>query len=151
MLDAIHSPSGPILNALNFPLPLHGVAASALSSEVEAWILTQRLPFCPMSLAFPTGQMRWGLAATQGSRHWIHVDSDGLGTFISPQCGSKWWILFSPPDGENKHSFASVDQFLDSFDIDFDQDGSRWDIGSEEEGVGRWIAEGLYLTPGTQL
>ena len=82
--------------------------------------------------------MRWGLAATAGARHWIHIDSDGLGTFVDVKCGAKWWILFTPLEGQDKHAFSSIDQFLNDFDVVRLTDG-------------RWEAEAVYLTEGNRL
>lgn len=154
MLEASRSKSGQILNALSFPLPLSGVFPSAMSSEIEAWKLTERKKFCPSNLAFPVAEMRWGLAATAGSRHWIHIDSDGLGTFVDTQCGAKWWILFAPPAGQSKHWFGSVELYLNGFDTN-GINGGRWDLGNSgdppDQGGDLWIAEAVYLTPGMRL
>jgi hypothetical protein len=145
------STSGPILNALSFPLPLSGISPPALSSEIEAWKVMERLPFCPIHLPFPFGQMRWGLAALDGSRHWMHVDSNGLGTFVKTQCGSKWWIVFCLPPGLTKHLFGSIYQFLQSFDTNAEK-GGRWDLANgDAEEHNWWTAEAVYLTAGTQL
>jgi hypothetical protein len=136
MLDASRTPTSPILNALSFPQPLSGIQSSTMSSEIEAWQVTEGKPFCGRNLAFPTGTMRWGLAATEGARHWIHIDSDGLGTFVDVLCGGKWWILFCPPKGKSKTAFGSIDIFLNGFETD---------------APGPWVAEAVYLAPGTRL
>lgn len=154
LLEASRSESGPILNALSFPLPLSGVQATSTNSEVEAWRSTQGEKFCPPEVQFPVGDIRWGLAATNGARHWIHIDSDGFGTYIDVQCGGKWWITFNPPANKDKYAFASIYQFLDNFDTNAEK-GSSWELATsggkdtkENEG---WIAEAVYLEPGTRL
>jgi hypothetical protein len=143
LLEAAHSEDGPILNALSFPFSLDGVVHSplsreleALSSEIEAWRLTEGIEFCNDKATFPTGDMRWGLCGTSGARHWIHIDSDGLGTFVDMRCGGNWWIIFTPPDGD-KYALASIDQFLGNFDITRVPD--------------QWVVEAVYLTPSTRL
>jgi len=81
----------------------------------------------------------------------MHIDSDGLGTFIKTQCGGKWWIIFGPPAGKTKHVFGSVSQFLASFDTNREE-GGRWDLDKEDIEEGDlWIAEAVYLSPGTEL
>ncbi len=137
VLDSARSQDGPILNALSFPLALAGMRCSALSSEIEAWRLTERMKFCNAEASFPIGDMRWGLAATRGGRHWVHIDSDGLATFIDVRCGGKWWIIFTPLEGQDKYIFASIDQFFDGFET--------------INPPGRYSAEAIYLTPGTRL
>jgi hypothetical protein len=148
MLKASRLATGPILNALSFPQPLSGVEPSGMSSEIEAWQVTEGKPFCERTLAFPTGQMRWGLAATAGARHWIHIDSDGMGTYIDVQCGGKWWILFCPPDGQTKLTFSWVETFLGQFDIK--SQAGRWDTKNTLVND-LWVAEAIYLAPGTRL
>jgi hypothetical protein len=61
--------------------------------------------------------MQQGLAATRGAWHYIHIDSDGLGTFIDVKCGGKWWVVFSPPTKLGKHGFGAIDTFLNTFNI----------------------------------
>jgi hypothetical protein len=92
--------------------------------------------------------MRWGLAATRGARHWIHIDSDGLGTFIDVKCGGKWWVVFSPPAKLGKHGFGAIDTFLNNFNVDGENKGR---FGDEVDDDDRWIAEGVYLSEGTRL
>ena len=143
LLDAIRSDSGPILNALSFPLSLSGVKESPMSTEIEAWRLTEGLKFCPNAVNFPVGQMRWGLAATRGARRWAHIDSDGLGTFIDVQCGAKWWITFSPPPTRGRHALGSILEHLGDIDSEY--------LTIREKIEDHWVAEALYLTPGTRL
>ena len=72
---------------------------------------------CPGTLLYPMGEMWWGLAATAGGRHWIHVEDDGLVTYIDVQCGGKWWIIFCPPDGQTRYAFSEIFTFLNGFDM----------------------------------
>lgn len=141
LLWAARSKDGPIINALSFPFPLDGVLHSplsceleAVSSEIEAWRLTEGMAFCNEKASYPTGDMRWGLCSTKGARHWIHIDSDGLGTFVDVRCGGKWWIVFTSDDNQ---AFASIDQFFGNF--------------RTTKIPKNWVAEAVYLTPGTRL
>jgi hypothetical protein len=120
-----------------------------MSSEIEAWRVTEGEPFCVPESQFPVGEMRWGLAATRGARHWIHIDSDGLGTFIDVQCGGKIWIVFSPPANRGKYDFASIEQYLD-FEVT-PSEGGCWDVDIEPKDSEHWIAEAVYLSRGTRL
>jgi len=137
VLQVARSSDGPILNALSFPRPLAGVKPSPISSEVEAWRATEGMKFCKPAAHFPVGEMRWGLAATAGGRHYLHVDNDGLGTVIDVKTGAKLWIICTPNDGQDKRAFASITQFLEDFDV------TKIDK--------RWKAEAIYLTSGTRL
>jgi hypothetical protein len=151
LLNASRTGSGPILNAMSLPLSLSGVEPSALSSEVEAWLLTQGLKFCPQEAHFPVGPMRWGSAATRGATHWIHIDNNGLGSFVEVKCGAQWWIVFGPPVNQDKHAFGSVELFMNDFDTNGIQDG-RWRI--HEDGGSRdnaWVAEAVLLSAGSRL
>jgi len=79
--------------------------------------------------------MRWGLAATAGARHWVHLDCDSLGTVVDLLCSSKWWILLKPHLYGEPDSTAHIDLFLDDFD--------------PSVVVKTWDAEAVLLTPGT--
>jgi hypothetical protein len=92
--------------------------------------------------------MRWGLAATAGARHWLHIDSDGLGTYIDVHCGGKWFILFCPPDGQTKDAFGRIDLFTNKFDLDAEH--GQWNLRIDGQEL-PWVAEAVYLTPGTRL
>ena len=139
--------SRPILNALSFPLPLSGLLPSAVSSEIEAWRLTERMKFCPVEVHFPVGEMRWGLASMRGARSWAHLDSDGMGTYIDVQCGGRWWITLNSGRG----AFGSIENFLNEFDTN-GVDQGRWDVNSMvSDEHGDWIAEAVFLTRGTRL
>lgn len=122
-----------------------------MSSEVEAWQLTQGLKFCPREVQFPVGRMRWGLAATRGARHWIHIVSDGLGTFVDVKCGTQWWIIFGPPENQGKYAFGSVEMFLDDFDTNGIQEGRFWIDGDGNRRDNAWVAEAVLLSAGSRL
>jgi hypothetical protein len=130
-------PNGAIINGLSFPLPLSAIKRDKLCSDIEAWRLTEGLPFCTAKAKYPTSDMRWGLASMRGSRHWVHLDCDGLATFVQLLCGSKLWILLSPELGDDPDSSARVDLYLNDFDTSIV--------------VKTWDAEAVYLTPGTRL
>jgi hypothetical protein len=137
ILDTARDPNGAIINGLSFPLPLSAIQKDKFSSEIEAWRLTEGLPFCNNKALYPNSEMRWGLASTAGARHWVHVDCNGLATFVDLLCGGKWWIIFRPHlDGEPDAS-SHVDLFLDDFD--------------PAVVVKTWDAEAVLLTPGTRL
>jgi len=147
LLQAVQTEDGPILNALSFPKSLSGMDPSAFSSEVEAWELTERMKFCPVEARFPVGDMRWGLAATRGARHWMHIDADGLGTFLDTKAGTKLWILFGHCTGGDRHMFGSTDIYLGGFDTNGINEG-LWSRSVDDQS---WRAEAVYLTPGTRL
>ena len=128
---------GAIINALSFPLPLSEIRKSTFSSDVEAWLVTDGLPYCDQEAFYPTADMRWGLAATKGARHWIHVDSDGLGTNVDLLCGGRFWLLFTPNETFDLTNFGDIDHFFFDFDVTRPPD--------------HWTVEAVYLQPGTRL
>ena len=128
---------GAIINALSFPLPLSEIRKSTFSSDIEAWLVTEGLPYCDHEAVYPTPDMRWGLAATKGARHWIHVDSDGLGTIVDVLCGGRWWLLFTPSKNFDLTNFGDIDHFF--FDFDVTNPPDHWDV------------EAVYLQPGVRL
>ncbi len=78
--------------------------------------------------------MQWGLASIAGLRHWVHINCDGLGTFIYVACGGKW-ILFRLHMLGEPDSTGYVDLFLDDFD--------------PAMVVKTWDAEVVFLMTGT--
>lgn len=130
-------PKGAIVNGLSFPLPLSAVKRDKLSSEVEAWRLTEGLPFCGNNTLYPKAAMRWGLASTAGARSWTHLDCDGMATFVDVICGKKYWILFRPHLEGEADPFAHVDLYLHDYDPAISVD--------------TWDAEAVLLEPGTRL
>lgn len=137
ILDMARDPNGAIINGLSFPLPLSAIKRDKLSSDIEAWRLTEGLPFCTEKASYPTADVRWGLASTAGSRHWPHLDSDGLATFLDLLTGRKLWILLRPHLDNEPDAASHVDVFLDDYD--------------PSVVVKTWDAEAVFLTPGTRL
>lgn len=137
VLACARKEDGAIINALSFPLPLSSIHQTPFSSDVEAWRITEGLPFCDEDAQYPTADMRWGLAATAGARHWIHIDSDGLSTSVDQLCGRKLWILYTPDDEYSADIFGDIDQFFNDFDV---TNPPKY-----------WSAEAVLLQPGTRL
>ncbi len=137
LLQSAQTQDGAILNALSFPLPLSSINNSAFSSDVEAWRTTEGLPYCDQEALYPSADMKWGLAATAGARHWIHVDCNGLGTVVDPVVGKKLWCLFTPKEDVSEGSFGDIDQFFNGFDV--------------TNPPNYWDAEAVLLEPGTRL
>ena len=117
LLASAREEGGAIVNALSFRLPLSAIEQNTFSSDVEAWRVTEGRPYCDDDAQYPTADMRWGLVATAGARHWIHIDCDGLCTLIEPLCGRKLWILYSPSDEYDEKIFGDIDQFFNGFDM----------------------------------
>jgi hypothetical protein len=137
ILENARDPNGAIINGLSFPLPLSAVKRDKISSEIEAWRLTEGLPFCTKKALYPTSEMRWGLASTAGSRHWTHLDCDGLATIVDPISGKKLWILLQPYLAGEPDASANVELYLNDYD--------------PAVVVKTWEAEAVLLTPGTRL
>ena len=135
ILAEARDPNGAIINGLSFPLPLSAIKRDKVGGDVEAWRLTEGLPFCTLKVVFPTGDVRWALASTAGSRHWPHLDSNGFATFVDVLTGMKFWILFRPHLDNELEPSGSIDLFLNDFDTSV--------------AVKTWDAELVVLTPGT--
>lgn len=123
--------SGKPLNGLDFPQSDLG-QLPFISSDHVAWKKTQNLSGCKD--AYPTTSLRWGLCATCGAYHREHFDAEGAGTFVSPICGVKIWLVGVPAAGYAWDAFA---------DIDFVHGDLVKDKRIE------WVA--LVLEPGTTL
>lgn len=117
VLASSRQEGGAIVNTLSFPLPLSAIRKTTFSSDVEAWRVTEGLEYCDDDEAYPNADMRWGLAATAGGRHWIHIDCDGLCTVIDPLCGRKLWLLYTPVEEYTPEIFGDIDQFFNNFDV----------------------------------
>lgn len=134
---------GKSLNALEFPLPESDFRPLPFSSETYAWRTTNGMMLCGSnSEPFPVRDLRWGLVATSGAHHWLHIDSDGFGTFLDVKVGIKLWLLGRPKLGQNDpchKGFASTSIFLSP---DFDVNIPCLEL---------WDWEAVVLTPGTRL
>jgi hypothetical protein len=137
ILEMARNPNGAIINGLSFPLPLSAIKRDKHSGDIEAWRLIEGLPFSNEKASYPMAGMRWGLASTAGSRHWTHIDSDGLATYIELLTGAKLWILMRPDLDNEADATAHVDLFLNDF--------------NPAIAVKTWDAEAVFLTPGTRL
>lgn len=137
LLESARNPDSAILNALSFPLPLSEIRKSSFASDVEAWRVTEGLPYCGPNARYPTADMRWGLAATKGARHLIHIDCAGLATVIDILCGKKSWCVFTPEIDVSYDAFGDIDQFYNEFDV--------------TNAPPYWVAEEVCLQPGTRL
>ena len=116
---------------------MRSIDKSAFSSDVEAWLLTEGLPYCDQDDLYPSRDIKWGLAATAGAHHWIHIDCDGLGTVVYPITGKKLWIFFTPDDETSVGCFGDIDQFFNEFDV--------------TNSPPYWMAEAVLLEPGSRL
>lgn len=92
---------------------------------------------------YPTPLLRWGLAATGGAFSTFHIDSDGMGTFIScvNRDGAKWWVIVSPKDGSKLSAFAN---FKEAYNFHRDLRGDTTPLGDVQ-------VEAVLLRPGTRL
>lgn len=131
---------GKILNGLNFPMPEEGMGRLAFSTDSTAWKATKGALGCSYEEAPPMGDIRWGLAATAGALSWIHIDSNGLGTYVDVKAGKKWWIVLKRK-GEGR-DFKSCSDGEGFFGGDYNVD---------EPNLNDWEFEAIVLTPGTRL
>jgi hypothetical protein len=130
---------GKILNGLDFPLNNGSHLPMTLASDLLAF----RAMACKgAEHEYPTTDMRWGLAATQGAFTGFHVDADGLATTIYcvNRDGSKWWIIVGPKDKSSASAFASVEKAY-AFHSD----------GLDMTALGDVQVEAVLLRPGVRL
>ncbi|KAH6888288.1 hypothetical protein BKA70DRAFT_1027610, partial [Coprinopsis sp. MPI-PUGE-AT-0042] len=132
----------PIVNALNLLMPpgLRPEHNFPFSSEHVAWLRTLGNSFCFDT--YPTSHMRWSLVAFNGALHYLHIDSDGFGTWLEVKHGLKLWVIVCPKDGSASGpvpSFTEIDGFLKFF--------GQGDLPNSD----RWDVEAVVLKPGSRL
>jgi len=78
MLQEANSANGRILNTLDFPMPCTGIDwKSNYASDRVAWSSTEGSFMCQRDNSFPSSDLYWGIVATKGASHGIHVDCNG--------------------------------------------------------------------------
>lgn len=104
------------LNGLAFPFETTNDETARFATCRTAWKHTSRMISQRTGTSkFPTSDVHWGLAATEGAVDFWHIDSDGFGTTIDVRTGEKIWIV-GRGDPED---YAELGLLLsDSFDID---------------------------------
>lgn len=139
LIKHAESPTGNALNALDFPLPYASMTPTSYASDTHALHRTAGNPTWDQGKQFPAGDFRWGLAATAGAFHAFHIDSNGLATYISPQTGSKWWIIARPNGNLDYSAFEDMGMLLkEAFSVN-------------GNGKGLFSLEAILLQPGTTL
>lgn len=112
---------------------------TSYASDAHALRRTADNPTWDQAKQFPAGDFRWGLAATTGAFHTLHIDSNGLGSYVSPQAGSKWWVVARPIGSLDQSSFEDMGMLLNKA---FSVNGN---------GAGLFALEAVLLEPGTTL
>lgn len=104
------------------------MGAFPISTDSEAWNSTKGMSNCPADQTPPTGDLRWGLAATAGALSWWHIDSNGYGTYLDPKAGSKLIIMARRFFEEfSLESFSHIDLYLGKWRLDEPHE-DRWDL-----------------------
>lgn len=111
LLKSHRSPSGKILNALDFPMPTRGDyrPLESLATDILAFNQTLDDPHCKRTKEFPAADWYWALVALLHAFHYVHIDADGLATFIAPQTGLKFWMVGRSKPGK---SFSATDIYV---------------------------------------
>jgi hypothetical protein len=91
-------PDGKILNALDLPMWRDSQwDRHSYATDMVAWDHLQGEVYSGTGTSpYPTGHMRWGLAATAHAVTMLHIDSDGFATFIQVKVGKKLWAVYRP-------------------------------------------------------
>lgn len=127
-LAAARQRDGKILNALEFPMVL---ASLNPPPPFSTDLLACRVVDYNGSIGIPTGDIRWGLAATAGAYTWFHLDCMGLGAAFEPQCGKK--VLGVINDAQRNFDYVDV---FKNFELD-EANGCQLEV--------------VLLMPGTRL
>lgn len=123
-------------------MPEEGLGRFPFSTDSAAWKATKGALGCSFEEAPPLRDIRWGLAATAGAISWIHIDSNGLGTYIDPRAGKKVWIVLKRKGDGDCRIFESCSDAKAFFSGDYDVDSPNLDD---------WDFEAIVLAPGTRL
>jgi len=125
-------------------MPHAGMQPGALGLETTAWNATVGLPYCDEQ-PMPVNEFRWGLAATAGALHFLHIDCEGLGTFIDVKCGEKIFFVPRPnilshpsPSRDGHDTFGNLELFLE-------------DYSPENPVRSLWSVEAILLSAGSRM
>ncbi|KAG6826539.1 hypothetical protein H0H92_015421 [Tricholoma furcatifolium] len=123
--DMLNQPDG-MLSAVDLPAHFdHDGIDSSYFTDVVAWKTSAGRSYCDARSPYPIPDMRWFLASTGSLSPW-HIDSNGYGTFISPQNGMKLWYIASPLSGSFEE-FRQPALFLNNYDH-WKPNIERWQI-----------------------
>jgi hypothetical protein len=92
------TPLGKIVNGLDFPMWKDSQwDRRAYATDMVAWDYLLGSAHCgTITMPYPIGHMRWGLAGTAHTVSMFHIDSDGFATFGQVMCGKKLWAIYHP-------------------------------------------------------
>jgi hypothetical protein len=121
-------------------MPEQGMGMLPFSTDSAAWKATKGAVGCGQEEAPPLADFRWGLAATTGALSWLHMDSNGFGTYVDTKAGRKWWIILRRKGhGHNFESYSEVKAFF----------SGKYQV--DEPNFDEWDLEAVILSPGTRL
>lgn len=94
ILEASRHENGKTLNALDLPMETASVQPYPIyASDLIAWRHATGRPGFGRSQPLPTGDLRWGLAATKDAITFQHKEANGLSTSLDTITGTKIWIF----------------------------------------------------------
>ncbi|KAG6879470.1 hypothetical protein C0992_002356 [Termitomyces sp. T32_za158] len=125
------------ISALNLPASDDEFPKLPFASEKFAWSEVRGRSYCDANEQYPVSDMRWALASTGSSHHYWHIDSNGLGTFVKVETGTKFWYIARPKSGD----FTEFRDFS-IYANDFDFTNANYD---------RWDVELIVFGPGSTL
>ncbi|KAG6850002.1 hypothetical protein H0H93_002620 [Arthromyces matolae] len=114
------------LSALHLPASRDHYPTLPFSTDIMAWNAVNGLEGCNHYDLYPIPDMRWAIASSGNSRHYWHVDSNGLSTIVSVETGLKLWFI-ARPKADSPASFYDVEMFTAQFDLHKVND-AIWDI-----------------------
>lgn len=131
------TPTGKILNGLDFPMFKGDLPDEAYATDVVAWGATRGLHHLDPSASFPIEDNLWGLGGHKFAFTFVHVDAEGFSTQNLVQCGGKGWGVL---EDLGLLKLSSIDFFLDpGFHLQKVSSKSQYEI------------EVIFLRPGDML
>lgn len=119
-------PSGRILNALDLPLYAGDTEPTEYGSELHAWDVTRGHHHVDPKSSYPIDHMRWALVGLQNALTFMHIDCEGVNTFITVADGTKLWGFLHKRHG---NPLSSINFFLnDNFRLNEVLPSSEYDL-----------------------
>jgi hypothetical protein len=124
--DILNNEVGKILNGVDFPMWNAPIVQNSYATDIAAWDFTLGKHNTTHDTAYPTKDMRWGLAGTSDTLTFMHIDSDGFNTFLYVACGMKLLgIYHERPNVPLSSTNVYVDK---SFKLDWIEPNASYDL-----------------------
>lgn len=123
------------LNALSLPNGLATEEAPPFDLQEVMWARTIKANYTNRE-KFPTADFHWFLVASANAGHAIHIDANGMATYVKLNSGQKIWSVGYDPERRG----------LSTFDLEKDA-SYDWNSANKD----KWEMDGIVLTPGSVM